>query len=299
MDKLNYLFKTFSRTKRKDNENYVINALWNKINNLNLKPVSQQYVITNNKHFFLDLYFPSINVAIEIDEIGHKKNKIADEKRSKSIKLALNEKEFKQVVIYRIKTYETTIQRLNEEINNIVQKITDKIKTNDVYWQTSEEEIELIKKKGNLSIADNYTFRTINEILNGLFELNINPKSIRKASYDLPQLNQLIWFPKRSYIQKNKEIDYQGWINRLSHNGKMIIEVNKDPKNMHFQKIDNKIRIVFMKYKDSLGEKAYRFLGMFKEKGIKKINANGVNLISKNYTLHKDSINLEDYKIKS
>ena len=68
--KTQYIIKTLSRTKRKDYENYVINAIWNRVANKNLKPVTQQYVYNNreNQHYFIDLYFPQINVGIEVDE---------------------------------------------------------------------------------------------------------------------------------------------------------------------------------------------------------------------------------------
>ena len=46
--KVIYLAKTLSRTKRKDYENYVVNAIWNRINDSRLVPVSQQYVKSNN-----------------------------------------------------------------------------------------------------------------------------------------------------------------------------------------------------------------------------------------------------------
>lgn len=39
-----YLVKTLSRTKRKDYENYVINAIWQRLNNSDIEIVSQQYV---------------------------------------------------------------------------------------------------------------------------------------------------------------------------------------------------------------------------------------------------------------
>ena len=42
--KLVYLTKTLSRTKRKDYENYVVNAIWNRINNPKLLPVTQQFI---------------------------------------------------------------------------------------------------------------------------------------------------------------------------------------------------------------------------------------------------------------
>ena len=67
--KKEYLIKTLSRTKRKDYENYVIGAIWHRLNNLEIKPVSQQYVKrSDDKYALLDLYFPQINVGIECDE---------------------------------------------------------------------------------------------------------------------------------------------------------------------------------------------------------------------------------------
>ena len=38
MGKVEYLIKTFSRTKRKDYENYILNAVWQKIDCLDLRP---------------------------------------------------------------------------------------------------------------------------------------------------------------------------------------------------------------------------------------------------------------------
>ena len=57
--KVIYLAKTLSRTKRKDYENYVVNAIWNRVNDYRLVPVTQQYV-TDGKgnRYFIDLYFP-------------------------------------------------------------------------------------------------------------------------------------------------------------------------------------------------------------------------------------------------
>ncbi|HHT82808.1 MAG TPA: hypothetical protein GX003_05170 [Acholeplasmataceae bacterium] len=56
--KANYLIKTLSRTKRKDYENYVINAIWNRLANDNIKPVTQQYVFNKEKNegYLIDLF---------------------------------------------------------------------------------------------------------------------------------------------------------------------------------------------------------------------------------------------------
>ena len=39
--KRDYLIRTFSRTKRKDYENYVVNAVWNRLGMRDVKPVTQ------------------------------------------------------------------------------------------------------------------------------------------------------------------------------------------------------------------------------------------------------------------
>ncbi|WP_425441266.1 AbaSI family restriction endonuclease [Salipaludibacillus aurantiacus] len=40
MNKRDYLVRTFSRTKRKDCENNILTAIWHKLNNLDILPVS-------------------------------------------------------------------------------------------------------------------------------------------------------------------------------------------------------------------------------------------------------------------
>ena len=69
-EKVRYLIKTLSRTKRKDYENYVVNAIWNRINK-KIRPITQQYVYNpkdDRRHYFIDLYFPLINMGVECDE---------------------------------------------------------------------------------------------------------------------------------------------------------------------------------------------------------------------------------------
>lgn len=76
LEKRDYLVKTLSRTKRKDYENYIINAIWHKLDNMELKPVSQQYVkFKNGNYALMDLYFPQLQIAIEVDEACHQKIK--------------------------------------------------------------------------------------------------------------------------------------------------------------------------------------------------------------------------------
>lgn len=67
--KQDYLYRMFSHhTKDKEKENYVVNAIWARLDDLNVKPVTQQYVRRPNGYALIDLYFPQINYGVECDE---------------------------------------------------------------------------------------------------------------------------------------------------------------------------------------------------------------------------------------
>ncbi|MDI9590202.1 MAG: hypothetical protein QM302_04070 [Acidobacteriota bacterium] len=59
MDKLAYLTKTLSRTRRKDYENYVVNAVWNRLCDGELKPVTQQWLARADGGLFHRPLFPA------------------------------------------------------------------------------------------------------------------------------------------------------------------------------------------------------------------------------------------------
>ena len=77
--KAEYLYKTFvSRTRRKSHECYIVNAIWQRLymQGYEIEPVTQKYVRRSdgNGHKFalIDLFFPALDLAIEIDEAYHK-----------------------------------------------------------------------------------------------------------------------------------------------------------------------------------------------------------------------------------
>lgn len=93
-DRLLYLARTLSRTKRKDYENYVLGAVWNRLSSEtreHIKPVSQQTVRgSDGRLFYLDLYFPQLNIAVECDEFHHLSQKDDDASREISVRAALD-----------------------------------------------------------------------------------------------------------------------------------------------------------------------------------------------------------------
>lgn len=166
MERKEYLFKTLSRTKRKDDENYVLNAIWNKVNNLELMPVTQQYVRCGSRWYLIDMFFPQINLGIEVYEAGHNNSVQADLIRSDEIVSAMiydNRTDYDEIVIY---TSENDINSIHDQIYASVNKINEKIKTlvQPLHWNTHEEFISIVRNKGILSVFDNITFSTITQV---------------------------------------------------------------------------------------------------------------------------------------
>ncbi|MGH4036997.1 MAG: AbaSI family restriction endonuclease [Sphaerochaeta sp.] len=128
--KKNYIIKSFSRTNKKNYENYVITRIWHKLDNLNLKPVTQQYVNCKEKYYLIDLYFPQINFAIEVDEEHHKNQFDKDElrmddiistiKTDKTVDDFINEKElFRRIDV----SDECSLDNINKQIDEVVKHI--------------------------------------------------------------------------------------------------------------------------------------------------------------------------------
>ncbi|WP_311488252.1 AbaSI family restriction endonuclease, partial [uncultured Helcococcus sp.] len=154
MNKLNYIVRTLARTKRKDFENYVINRIYNELDDLEIKPNSQQYVKrSENKYALIDLYFPQLNIGIECDEYQHEEQKNLDELRYFDILNAIKSKdEYEEI---RIKVYDRNnednlrdIEDVNKDINNAVKRIKEKKKnTKDfIPWDMTPDKEKAIKK---------------------------------------------------------------------------------------------------------------------------------------------------------
>lgn len=71
-------------------ENFVITSLIHDERLRDLKPITQYYVpLTDSNYALIDLYYPQINLAIEVDEPHHNKRLEADLKRQKAIEDSL------------------------------------------------------------------------------------------------------------------------------------------------------------------------------------------------------------------
>jgi hypothetical protein len=269
MDKLQYLKKVFAHTVGKTFENYVINQIWSKVEDLGLYPIAQQYVKRPNGYALIDLYFPQINLAIEVDEFAHENNKILDKIRMDEVFSSIE-----GIEAERIK--EGDYDYVKTQINIVVKRIKEKVKQLGPFkwkekWREIEykEKFEKIKKRNKLLSSDMIGFEKM-QVTNDIFGLNFSKGYLQygKSFFEI-STNERLWFP---HLTPNKN-----WENKVSDDWNTIYEKyigNNQEKIIRIEsakkEIENFKRYTFAKYKNALGEISYRFIGVFRVKEKKK-----------------------------
>ena len=119
--KYNYLIRQIQKTAYKAHENYIIGSLLHDENLNELKPITQHYVKRNDeKYALIDLFYPQLNLAVEIDEPAHEKNLEEDFNRQLEIeknlkcnffRIKINDGE----IFNQIKNLKKYINKLKEE----------------------------------------------------------------------------------------------------------------------------------------------------------------------------------------
>jgi hypothetical protein len=249
-DKRDYLVRMLDRTRNKKYENYVITRIWHKLDRLDVKPITQQYVVRPNHGYALvDLFFPQIGMFFEIDEPFHD-NKINignDKIREMDVIQVTNNQ------VIRIQVADHDIETINRVIDDSVRKIRNRIRNKShsfIPWNMEEEnDPQTYIKRGKISLKENVSFKRSVDACNCFGH---KFKSIRRGWARHPtKRDTIIAFPK------------------LYPHGSVIREKNTDSKknSNHIQQLLNdprNHRIVFAQGKDSLGIMRYRFKGVFK-----------------------------------
>ena len=275
-ERFDYIARTLSRTKRKEYENYVVNAIWNRLNTTEVKPVSQQYIKHDNGYYLIDLYFPQLNIGIECDEGYHKQNVEQDRYRELTIfdilRQVKNTSEYMALHIDVTRNYEEIEAEINDHVQTICACIeVQKNNCSFSEWQDTSPE-EYFKGKTIISIDDDIAFKTINETCNILFATkykNMQHCWFTPTTFRVKYGQQYrVWFPKLAV--EGKAVS-KGWHNELSQDGKTIIEFNESSE----WKADNltaesyKPRVTFTQAQDPITRKReYRFVGVFRFTGI-------------------------------
>ncbi|WP_145510739.1 AbaSI family restriction endonuclease [Yersinia kristensenii] len=250
-----YVVRQLARTKNKKHEQYVVTGIVHKLNRDDIKFVTQQYVKSESGRALTDLYFPAINLHIEIDEPFHLKQAEHDNLREADIIDATGHE------VIRI-SVDGSLRQMNKRIDDCVAAIKSKISALGDYfepWDMDKElSIEPHIRRGYIDVKDNVAFRRITDACNCFGH---NYKFLQKAGAKHPYHDDiLIWLPKL--------FDNEHWSNQISNDENVITEIPKseDAQATHFDKwmaeTRNK-RLVFAKAKDNLGMTLYRFKGLY------------------------------------
>jgi len=260
MDKKEYIIRQLSRTKNKKYEAYVVTRIIHLLNNIDIKFVTQQYVTRPEGRALTDLFFPQVNLHIEVDEPHHMGNIENDKIREADIVNATNHE------ILRVDVSKS-IEDINAQIHKIVDKISSKIKqlTDEnlfTAWNIDLEfNPETYIKRGYIDISDNVAFKTTKDVCNCFGH---NYAGWMKGAAPHPYDSDIkLWFPK---LFPNGE-----WRNNISPDEETITERNEDDVKAkeHLNGFINQTngeqlkRIVFANVKGSLGDRLYRFRGLY------------------------------------
>lgn len=290
MDKMFYLAKTLSRTKRKDYENYIVNRVWNRLNDLEIKPVTQQYAKRKDgKYALIDLYFPQFKIGVECDEAYHLNAEEQDILRTEDIISAISDYEERRIKIFekgqlidgQLKFRD--IRKINADIDEIVKEIKRlKQKQKESAegfqkWQ-NKSDLELAKKSGTIRTVDNFHFKHNGEVRT---LLGLKNKSQRCFYVINHETQDHLWLPILSIVNEEGEIisgTSYGHINLIEYGPEGQIRIleyvnyNREKISETENKQNNNAeedfnRIVFARSRDYLGATGYKFIGVFHKTG--------------------------------
>jgi hypothetical protein len=272
LDHIAYMFNV--RTKGKKYENFIVNAIYAKVDNPDLMPVTQQYVRNpkdSRKYYLLDLYFPQINFGVEIDEGQHMSDEcqVLDKARTEAIKSAIGYEEARISIVDKKTGQKRSYSEISKDIDLVVLRIKQKIDDlGGVKWVTNEEKkrsLGIIKNgPGIFDIKQDVTYRSITEIYNicgGCRGTGKDAKSLQKGFYKLNN-QYYLWVPTLTIEDNATDAKYN---NYLSEDGTVITEINNNPKGWDNYPGDRN-RVVFMRMKDMYGRSCIRFIGIFQYK---------------------------------
>lgn len=267
MDKLEYVARSLSRGTNKVYETYVINAIYQKVNNPNLIIETQKEIkLENGYRPLIDLFLPQLNIAIEVDEGYHasETQHNHDIWREKSINSQISKPCIGDSILFeRVIAHDVSLEEINARIDEIVRLINSKIesRTTPLVWKSKEELLEDIKKRGTIQLDD--CFDSNVQIINLVY--NRSYSGWQKSTY------RLLWFPVISDKDDDGTLTSRAsWQNFFNQTHSIIYE-RADNSSLNERKkewalVDEQngiVRVVFVKDRDSFGKTRKRFAGVF------------------------------------
>ncbi|MEJ7847856.1 MAG: AbaSI family restriction endonuclease [Pyrinomonadaceae bacterium] len=258
MEKLEFIARQLSKAQTKRYEHYVVQRIWHRLDRLDLKMITQQFVSRPNREprrAMTDMYFPQLGLHIEIDEPHHLKYVAADQLREADIINATGHKFIRVPVSNDIMSFNQLIDGAIDQIRTAVESTEFK------EWNPlAEMSPATYIKKGYIHVDEDVAFRTMADAAScfGRTYAGLQRSFIPHPT----EAAKFLWFPK---LYENAQ-----WRNTLSSDEEVIKEICKIPDLREFQ-VDGNIRdferngrrLVFARVKSPLGDLMYRFKGEY------------------------------------
>ncbi len=283
VNKTEYIARSLSKGTHKKFETFVINSIYSKLNNPEIEIVTQQHVSTDEGMKYIDLYFPQLKIAVEVDEGYHDnlEQKDRDNKREEAIKKTIQNNTIVNTKDHPIKILRVPItinnrvidlEDLNKEIDCIVKTINESIAqlSNQIIWHfDSRERLEAYKERGFLSFGD--YFDKMVDIVNLFSDKNFTGNQWQRCTYPFNPIGcfnhpKYVWSPELSINGSNKD----GWINTISDDLTTIYErATLESGNQKTEYEFNQLRkhgikrITFLNYKDPVLGNIRKFIGVY------------------------------------
>ncbi|MDO4978694.1 MAG: hypothetical protein Q4E47_00885 [Candidatus Saccharibacteria bacterium] len=179
-EKTEYLIDTFSRSKENKYENYIVNALYQRIGLPDLRPVAKAFVRSKNEVYHeTSLYFPQVNISV----------KVLSEETPAEIK---DETELSLEIFDCLSPDETRpdfeeyefeadlgFAELTEKIDTlalIIKKAWNNIPSNRKTWEHAESAEEYYVSRDMVNSSDPVIFDNVEEACNILFNSQFEDK---------------------------------------------------------------------------------------------------------------------------
>lgn len=270
---LYYYAKMFAKIRNKKYEFFVISAIIHILNDQEIEFTTQQIVRSNGKYYLMDLYFPQLKIAIEIDEPYHTKQSSIDRVREEAVV------EKTGIKFQRIAIGNKSIGKLYSDISEIVSLLKEK-----------KEELQGLNKFNRFEFGEKYDTnfwlqrKSLSRFEDARFKTHVEVAKLFGKTYLGHQRaiiklndNYVVWFPK---LYQNKD-----WNNEITPDGNTIIMKRISSKN-NPTTVVAKNYFVFAHHNDEFGQIFYAFKGVFRPK-----QANGTDVI---FELVADSFEFDE-----
>lgn len=301
--KWTYLLQRLHEQSHKQRESFVINFIlmnllsdgYTDVNPVLQQPIKQDH--SSGKREAIDLYFPQINLGIEIDEDQHfnDENRIEDKKRTRRIKDKLNPVDIgsssyteKRINVQKSRSLNDVITE-SRQVVQLVEFMINNARRNDNYepWLTMEERQEKFNKRPVYRPGMNIMWRThklaTKSFVNAGWKFALGQSGLANIYSDETKTQKIasFWFP----IIKTKEEaikDKSSWFNEIKADRREIIEYYIGDK-VDIYEPDLLPRITFKKgYDYYTNYHGNQYLGVYKYDPSKS------TLKERHYVLEKD-----------